>query len=187
MNYKITSDSTCDLSCEQAERYSIGILPLYVQLGDRTYQDGVDIFPDDIYQHVTAGGALATTAAVNLSDYVRAFSALSRKYDFVIHICISPDFPAAIRMRALRGRVSKTSTSSTRAISPPDTGLSFSRRSGARKKAWSRAHCRAFARKHRHGVDASFILSRLDYMQKGGRCSSVAVLGANLIKAPPGN
>ena len=79
MNYKITSDSTCDLSCEQAERYSIGILPLYVQLGDSTYQDGVDIFPDDIYQHITAGGALATTAAVNLSDYVRAFSALSRR------------------------------------------------------------------------------------------------------------
>ena len=92
LNYKITSDSTCDLSCEQAERYSIGILPLYVQLGDRTYQDGVDIFPDDIYQHITAGGALATTAAVNLSDYVRAFSALSRKYDFVIHICISQEF-----------------------------------------------------------------------------------------------
>ena len=39
----------------------------------------IDIFPDDIYQHITAGGALATTAAVNLSDYVRAFSALSRK------------------------------------------------------------------------------------------------------------
>ena len=62
MNYKITSDSTCDLSPEQIGRYSIGILPLYVQLGDRTYQDGVDIFPDDIYQHITAGGALATTA-----------------------------------------------------------------------------------------------------------------------------
>ena len=92
MNYKITADSTCDLSCEQIGRYSIGILPLYVQLGDRTYQDGVDIFPDDIYQHITAGGALATTAAVNLSDYVRVFSALSRKYDFVIHICISQEF-----------------------------------------------------------------------------------------------
>ena len=92
MSYKITSDSTCDLSPEQIGRYSIGILPLYVQLGDRTYQDGVDIFPDDIYQHITAGGALATTAAVNLSDYVRVFSALSRKYDFVIHICISQEF-----------------------------------------------------------------------------------------------
>ena len=45
MSYKITSDSTCDLSPEQIGRYSIGILPLYVQLGDRTYQDGVDIFP----------------------------------------------------------------------------------------------------------------------------------------------
>ena len=34
-------------------------------------------------------------------------------------------------------------------------------------------------------VRASFILDRLDYMKKGGRCSSVAVLGANLLRLRP--
>ena len=92
MNYKITADSTCDLSPELLEQYGLGLTPLYVQLGEKTYRDGVDIFPDDIYAHVANGGDLATTAAVNLADYVRLFSDLSRKYDFVIHICISSDF-----------------------------------------------------------------------------------------------
>ncbi len=77
MRYKITADSTCDLGRDLIERYDIGILPLYVQLGEKTYRDGIDIQPDDIYAHVAAGGGLATTAAVNLADYVRAFTELS--------------------------------------------------------------------------------------------------------------
>ena len=92
MRYKITADSTCDLGRDLIERYDIGILPLYVQLGEKTYRDGIDIQPDDIYAHVAAGGGLATTAAVNLADYVRAFTELSDRYDFVIHVNISSDF-----------------------------------------------------------------------------------------------
>ena len=79
MTYQIISDSTCDLSPEQVKKYNIHLMPLYVQLGDKTFRDGVDIHPDDIYAHVAAGGDLAATAAVNLADYVQVFSEYSRK------------------------------------------------------------------------------------------------------------
>ena len=92
MRYQITSDSTCDLSPEQLERYNIRLLPLYVSMDGRTLRDGVDVKPDDIYAHVSAGGSLPQTAAVNLADYVCVFTELSAKNDFVIHICISLDF-----------------------------------------------------------------------------------------------
>ena len=92
MTYQIISDSTCDLSPEQIKKYNIHLMPLYVQLGDKTFRDGVDIHPDDIYAHVAAGGDLAATAAVNLADYVQVFSEYSRKADFVIHVTISSDF-----------------------------------------------------------------------------------------------
>ena len=92
MTYQIISDSTCDLSPEQVKKYNIHLMPLYVQLGDKTFRDGVDIHPDDIYAHVAAGGDLAATAAVNLADYVQVFSEYSRKADFVIHVTISSDF-----------------------------------------------------------------------------------------------
>ena len=59
MTYQIISDSTCDLSPEQIKKYNIHLMPLYVQLGDKTFRDGVDIHPDDIYAHVAAGGCRA--------------------------------------------------------------------------------------------------------------------------------
>jgi DegV family protein with EDD domain len=34
-------------------------------------------------------------------------------------------------------------------------------------------------------VQASFVVERLDYLHKGGRCSSVALLGANILKIRP--
>ena len=34
-------------------------------------------------------------------------------------------------------------------------------------------------------VEMSFVLDRLDYMKKGGRCSAVTALGANLLKLHP--
>ena len=92
MRYQITSDSTCDLSPELLQRYNIRLLPLYVNMDGKTLRDGVDVRPDDIYAHVSAGGGLPKTAAVNLADYVRMFTELSAQNDFVIHICISLDF-----------------------------------------------------------------------------------------------
>ena len=78
MRYQITSDSTCDLSPEQLEQYNIRLLPLYVSMDGKTLRDGVDVKPDDIYAHVSAGGSLPQTA-VNLAYYVRAYPELVEK------------------------------------------------------------------------------------------------------------
>ena len=45
MNSKvvITTDSPADLSAELETRYDIHVLPLYVNLGDKSYRDGIDI------------------------------------------------------------------------------------------------------------------------------------------------
>lgn len=110
MNYKITADSTCDLSPELLEQYGLGLTPLYVQLGEKTYRDGVDIFPDDIYAHVANGGDLATTAAVNLADYVRLFPICPGNTTLSSTSAFPPIFPAAIRTRASRRQSIRTST-----------------------------------------------------------------------------
>lgn len=185
MHYKITSDSTCDLSSEQVKAFDIGILPLYVQLGGETKRDGVDIRPDDIYEHVAAGGDLATTAAVNLADYVQAFSALSRKYDFVIHICISQDFSCCYQNACLAAaEYENVFVVDSRNLSTGH-GLVVLEAERCAREGMEPQQIVRYLNDLTARVDASFILSRLDYMKKGGRCSSVAVLGANLLKLRP--
>ena len=185
MRYKITADSTCDLSSELIERYNITILPPYVQLGGKTYRDGVDIQPDDIYAHVAAGGDLATTAAVNLSDYVRAFTELSAQNDFVIHVNISADFSCSHQNAKLAAaNMPNVYVVDSRNLS---TGHGHVVLEAARLAAEGLAPEEIVRRLEEltARVDASFILEHLEYMKKGGRCSAVALLGANLLKLRP--
>lgn len=185
MRYQITSDSTCDLSPEQLEQYHIRLLPLYVSMDGKTLRDGVDVKPDDIYAHVSAGGSLPQTAAVNLADYVRAFTELSKKNDFVIHVCISLDFSCCYQNAKLAAAdFDNVYVVDSRNLS---TGHGLVVLEAERMAREGMAPDDIVAALHdlTGRVEASFILDRLDYMKKGGRCSTATALGASLLKLHP--
>lgn len=47
-NVLITADSTCDLPAELKKKYNISTYPLHIILGRTSYDDGVNITPDEI-------------------------------------------------------------------------------------------------------------------------------------------
>lgn len=85
----ITSDSTCDLSEEQVRTNGIVILPLSVMLGEKTYKDGIDISPTDIFRYYDETGTLPKTAAPSVSDYEEFFRRFTDEGKTVIHFNIS--------------------------------------------------------------------------------------------------
>lgn len=185
MNIKITTDSTCDLSAEQLKAHNIELFPMCISMGNQCLRDGIDITPDDIYAHVDAGGDICTTSALNIADYADRFSVLSKEYDAVIHLNISAEFSSCYQNAVLAAQdfdnvyVVDSRNLSTghghvvlRAAELAESGMNPQDIVDA---------LNAFTPK----VDASFILSRLDYMKKGGRCSSVVALGANLLHLRP--
>ena len=185
MRYQITSDSTCDLSPEQLEEYNIQLLSLYVDMDGRTLRDGVDVKPDDIYAHVAAGGGLPKTAAVNMADYVRAFTELSAKNDFVIHVCISMDFSCCYQNAKLAAAdFDNVYVVDSRNLSTGHGLVVLEAERMAREGMEPEAIVAALEALTGR-VEASFILDRLDYMKMGGRCSAVTLLGANLLRLRP--
>lgn len=185
MRYQITSDSTCDLNPEQLEQYNIRLLPLYVSMDGKTLRDGVDVKPDDIYAHVSAGGSLPQTAAVNLADYVRAFTELSKKNDFVIHVCISLDFSCCYQNAKLAAAdFDNVYVVDSRNLSTGH-GLVVLEAERMAREGMEPDDIVAALHDLTGRVEASFILDRLDYMKKGGRCSAVTLLGANLLRLRP--
>ena len=185
MRYQITSDSTCDLSPEQLEKYNIQLLSLYVDMDGRTLRDGVDVKPDDIYAHVAAGGGLPKTAAVNMADYVRAFTELSAKNDFVIHVCISLDFSCCYQNAKLAAAdFDNVYVVDSRNLSTGHGLVVLEAERMAREGMEPEAIVAALEALTGR-VEASFRLDRLDYMKMGGRCSAVTLLGANLLRLRP--
>jgi len=185
MKIKITSDSTCDLSAEQLKQYDITILPLAVAMGGRDYRDGVDITPKDIYTHVSGGGDLPKTAANNIAQYQACWSQFLENCDAVIHLNISAEFSSCYQnARAAAAEFENVYVVDSRNLSTGH-GLLVLKAAELAAQGMDAAEIARTLEALTEKVDASFILDQLEYLKKGGRCSSLAALGANLLKLKP--
>lgn len=185
MKIKITSDSTSDLGQELLRRYDVSVFPLAVAMGGRDYHDGVDITPDDIYRHVAAGGELPKTAAVNLAQYQDFWKDFSADCDAVIHLNISAEFSSCYQNACLAAEsFDNVYVVDSRNLSTGH-GLLVVKAAELAAQGASAAEIVRVLRETVDKIDASFILDQLEYLKKGGRCSSVVALGANLLKLKP--
>ena len=181
----ITSDSTTDLSDALKERYNIKTLPLGVTLGGKTYFDGVDITPDDIYAHHDKTGELPKTAAANVSDCVEFFKQYAGDYKAVIHFTISSDMSSTYNnSRLAAGDFDNVFVINTKNLSTGGGLLVIAAAEMAANGMEPEAIV-AETEKLVPLVDASFVIDNLEYLYKGGRCSALAMLGANLLKLKP--
>ena len=184
-NIVITSDSTCDLSPQLKERYNISILPLGVSLGDKTFLDGVDITPDDIYEHHAKTGELPKTTAVNIGDCLDFFKPFVEAGNTVIHFSISSDMSSTFNnCRMAAEELENVYVIDSKNLSTGGGLLVIAAAEMAAKGIEAQKIVEEIE-KLKPCVDASFVIDNLDYLHKGGRCSALAVLGANLLKLKP--
>lgn len=185
MNIKITSDSTCDLSSEIIAENNITIVPLNVIKNGKLFKDGEDIVSADIFAHVDSGGELCSTSAVNAEEYRSVFEPLAKQYDAVIHISLGSDFSSCFQNAALAAaELDNVYVVDSKNLSTGQGHVVIEacrRAENCSDANTLKVELDEFASR----VEASFILNRLDYMVKGGRCSMVAALGANLLKLKP--
>lgn len=185
MSIKITADSTCDLTAELLHRYDIGLFPLSVILNDQSLKDGIEVVPDDLYRHVEEYGSLPTTSAISVGEYLDRFAVLSAENDAVIHINISAEFSSCYQNACIAAAefdnvfvVDSRNLSTGHGHVVIEAALAAARGMNAPEIV-------DFLNGLTGRVEASFVLDRLDYMVKGGRCSAVTALGANLLKLKP--
>lgn len=186
MKIRISTDSTCDLTPAWLSRHNVEVVPLYTIKGDQTFRDGIDIQPKDIFAHVASGGDLCTTAANNEEDYRMVFSRLLSDCDAVIHIDISAEFSSCYQNACIAAAdFDHVYVVDSRNLSTGHGHIVCEAVKMAEAGDLSPEEIVQKLRQLTEQVEASFLLDRLDYMRKGGRCSAVAALGANLLKLKP--
>lgn len=187
MNKKvvITTDSPADLSEELVSRYSIHVLPLYVTLGGKSYRDGVDISTSDIFAHYDETGELPSTSAIPIGDYADFFSKFTDEGLEVVHFSLSSEISstcqnAVIAAQELDGVYVIDSRHLSLGIA-----LQVIKACEMRDEGKTAAEIAEAAVDFNKKTCTSFVLEKLEYMNKGGRCSTVAALGANILSIRP--
>lgn len=182
---KITTDSTCDLPEALLREYDITVLPLGIVKGEGLFRDGVDIHPADIAAHVDAGGAITTTNAVNTADYLDCFSRLLKTCDAVIHVNLGSKISSCHQnARIAAAELSNVYVADSDNITV-GMGELVLRAARAARAGHTPEEILAELEDLRRRMEVSFVLDRLDYMKRGGRCSAVTAIGANLLKLHP--
>ncbi len=181
----ITSDSTTDLSKELIERYNVGILPLLVTLGDKTYTDGVDIDADFVYDYHSKTGELPKTSAINIPAATDFFEKYVNEGNAVIHFTISSEMSSTYQNCCIAAsEFEDVYVIDTRNLSTGGGLLVIAAAEMALKGMEAKDIADA-VNGLAANVDASFVIDSLEYLHKGGRCSAVAAFGANLLKLKP--
>jgi len=185
MRIKVLSDSTCDLGKQLLEKYNIDLFPLTIIKDGKPHSDGIDITPAEIFAHVAAGGDLCSTAAGNVSEYQEFFQKYAGEYDGAIHINISAEFSSSYQNACIAAsEFDNVRVVDSRNLSTGQ-GLVVLKACELAESCTSIDELQTQLQEFTSKVEASFLLDQLKYMVKGGRCSSVVALGANLLNLKP--
>ena len=183
---KITADSTCDLTPEIIRDMDITLTPLYIVVdGGESYRDGIDITPDDLFRLVDTDKKRCHTTAVNQFDYLKVFREFSPEYDAVIHFNIGTEFSACYQNASLAAaEFDNVYIVDTQNLSTGSGYLVHDAALMAREGAGTDEIIRT-AKENASKMECSFVIDRLDYLYKGGRCSGLESVGARLLNIKP--
>jgi len=184
MKIAISAESTNDLTQELLQKYDIKVIPYEIVLKDRTFKDG-EMTTEELFDYVDKNGTLPKTNAINEYEYTEYFTELRKEYDAVIHVSLSSGLTSST------GNAERASKNVDNVFVVDSLSLStgigllciYARELADAGVEPSEIQKRVQERTSK--LQVSFVVERLDYLYKGGRCNAMALLGANLLKIRP--
>lgn len=184
MKIAISTESTVDLTKELISENDVKIVPFTVLLGNQSGLDG-EITGKDIINFVNETKILPKTSAVNRSQYEEHFSEILKNYDAIVHISLSSKLSSAYENAlAVSKEFKNVYVIDSQSLSTGIALLVLYARELVDKGLTPEEIVTAVEKRIPY-VQASFELKRVDYLYKGGRCSVLSFLGANLLKIRP--
>lgn len=185
---RIVSDSTCDLSPELIGKYDVTIIPLCIILGEKSYFDGVDISPEQIYEWSDENKTTPKTAGITFDKLDEIVKPLFESGDDIIYIGISEDMSSTCNTARIYGEdeeYERFFVINSKNLST-GIGLQVLRACELRDAGKSAEEIVSEIEGARDLVRASFVVAdKLTYLARGGRCTAVTALMANALKLHP--
>jgi DegV family protein with EDD domain len=185
MKIALSAESTADLTQELKEKYNVNTIGFHVLLEKDEYTDGQDINALEMFEFVEKTGKLPKTSAISEFEYTEYFSDLLKNNDKVLHFSLSSNLSVSYQnAKKVADTLGNIEVIDSKSLS---TGIGLLVLSASDKIKAGVIFDEIVKAAHQEieNVQASFILNTLTYMHKGGRCSTITLLGANVLKIKP--
>lgn len=184
---RIVSDSTCDLSPELLEEYDIKVIPLCIIMDDRSYFDGIEITPEEIFQWADQKKTTPKTAAASIEKALEFLKPFQEANEDVVFIGISEDMSTTcnvIRLAANELEYDRVFVINSMNLST-GIGLQVLRAADLAAQGKTAEEIVEAISEARASVRASFVVDKLTYLARGGRCTQATALLANTLQLKP--
>ena len=175
-----------DLTDEKLKELDVTTMSCYVNMGGKSYEDLIDVTPDDVFAHLDKTGEIAKTAAKTPDDYYNFFKPFTGEGRALIHFAVSSGI-SSIYENATKAAESLPDTYviDTRTLSNGIAllvGYAMELIEGGETDP---KIVYGLCLEKRHKLQDSFIIDTLECLHKGGRCSSLQYYAANIFKIKP--
>ena len=184
----IVADSTCDLSRELLEKYKVKIIPLHILLGEKEYEDGVDLMPEEIYAWADDHKTTPKTSAPSVETVMQTFRPLLDKGDDIVCFSISESMSTTANVMRLAARQLEAEDRIIVVDSANlSTGIGLLVLEAARMALQGKTAEEIVAETERlkPKVRASFVVDTLTYLHRGGRCNGLEAMAGSILKLHP--
>lgn len=184
----IVADSTCDLSQELLDKYKVKMIPLHILLGEKEYEDGVDLRPEEIYAWADDHKATPKTSAPSVETVMQTFRPLLDKGDDIVCFSISESMSTTANVMRLAARQLEAEDRIIVVDSANlSTGIGLLVLEAARMALQGKTAEEIVAETERlkPKVRASFVVDTLTYLHRGGRCNGLEAMAGSMLKLHP--
>lgn len=184
---RIVADSTCDLSVELIEKYDIPVIPLSIIMEDKSYYDGVEVTPDEIFAWANANKTTPKTSAVNIAYSKEILKPFMDNGEDIIFFGISSKMSgtcSAINMIAMQEEYDRLFVIDSANLST-GIGLQIIRAVELAEKGLTAEEIVADIESNKANVRASFVIDTLTFLARGGRCTALTAMMANTLRLHP--
>lgn len=181
----ISAETTCDLSEKIVKENNFRLLPIAVILGSEMYRDGVDVNTDQLFDYVKRSGALPKTAALSVAEYEEFFTELKKESESVLHVCLSSKSSSSYNNAVEASKnFQGVYVIDSKALSTGQ-GLLMMKAKDLVDEGKEAQEIYEILLNTVDKVQTSFVVDTLDYLAKGGRCSSLANVASKILKIHP--
>lgn len=187
----ITTDSSCCIPQELVSMYDIYVLPLLIIYGDKSYRDGIDMSPNEVYRIMRKREVLPTTSIPSAGDFLEAYRQLSEKAEIILCVTVSAQLSKTFDTALLAKEIAKDEIPNT-AIEVVDSrsvagGLGFIVLEAAKaaKEGADLAQVAEAARNMMPRINLILMFDTLYYLARGGRIGTASAWVGSVLSIKP--
>ena len=188
MPVKIVTDSTCDLPAEIIDQYDISVIPVYVNLGENSFLDGVDLNREVFYSNLETSKTIPTTSSPSIDSFVKTFTKLASKgADSILSIHLSSSVSGVFNVAVMASRSIKHNLVRTFDAGQISLGTGFIVATAA-KMAQAGKNLKEILEGIHDLANRTYtfaIIDNLNYLKHSGRISQFKTLVGSILRVKP--